>query len=64
MKRCFEISSAERLTELADILAAGLIRKTGLKSSPKSPEIGEISLDFSGDQSGHPAPLAGREHHG
>ena len=44
---------AERLNEIADILAAGLIRLRARKSSQISADHGESSLDFSPDQSGH-----------
>ena len=44
---------AERLDEIADILAAGLIRLRARKSTPLSRDRGESSLDFSPDQSGH-----------
>ena len=47
------MSAAERLAEIADILAAGLIRLRARKSSPLSRDRGESSLDFSPDQRGH-----------
>ena len=47
------LSAAERLDEIADILAAGLIRLRARKSSGLSRNHGESSLDFSPDQSGH-----------
>ena len=47
------MSAAERLDEIADILAAGLIRLRERKSTPLSRDRGESSLDFSPDQSGH-----------
>ena len=47
------MSAAERLDEIADILAAGLIRLRARKSSPLSRDHGESSLDFSPDQRGH-----------
>ena len=47
------MSAAERLDEIADILAAGLIRLRARKSSRLSRDRGESSLDFSPDQSGH-----------
>ena len=49
-------AKAERLDEIADILAAGLIRLRARKSSPLSRDRGESSLDFSPDQSGHVPP--------
>ena len=47
------MTAAERLDEIADILAAGLIRLSSRKSSQISADRGESSLDFSPDQSGH-----------
>ena len=47
------MSAAERLAEVAEILAAGLIRLRARKSSDLSRDDGESSLDFSPDQSGH-----------
>jgi len=47
------MSAAERLDEVAEILAAGLIRLSARKSSGLSAHHGESSLDFSPDQSGH-----------
>lgn len=41
------------LTELAEILAAGLMRLEARKSSRMSEEFGESSLHFTPDQSGH-----------
>ena len=47
------MTAAERLDEIAEILAAGLIRLRARKSSQISADRGESSLDFSPDQSGH-----------
>ena len=47
------MSAAERLDEIADILAAGLMRLRARKSSSLSRDRGESSLDFSPHQSGH-----------
>ena len=47
------MTAAERLDEIADILAAGLIRLSARKSSGLSAHHGESSLDFSPDQRGH-----------
>jgi hypothetical protein len=55
------LSPAERLEEIADILAAGLMRLRARKSSQISGDPGESSLDFSADQRGHAHP---REHEG
>jgi len=42
----------DHLTEIADILAAGLTRLAVRKSSRKPAEFGESSLHFTPDQSG------------
>jgi hypothetical protein len=47
------MTAAERLDEIADILAAGLMRLRARKSSPLSRDPGESSIDFSPDQRGH-----------
>jgi hypothetical protein len=47
------MSAAERLAEIAEILAGGLMRLRARKSSPLSRDHGESSLDFSPDQRGH-----------
>ncbi|WP_170300885.1 hypothetical protein [Rhodoplanes serenus] len=47
------MSDAERLDEIADILAAGLVRLRARKSSRVSDDQGESSLDFSPDRRGH-----------
>jgi hypothetical protein len=49
--------AADGLGEIAEILAAGLIRLQQRKSSPLSREGGESSLDFPVDQRGHPTPV-------
>jgi hypothetical protein len=46
----------ERIIEVAEILAAGLMRLRGRKSSPISMDWGESSLHFSPDQSGAGSP--------
>ena len=48
-----EMTPAERLAEIADILAAGLMRLRARQSSHLSTHGGESSLDCLGDQSGH-----------
>jgi hypothetical protein len=50
------LTPAERITEIAEILAMGLMRLRARKSSPLSREHGESSLDFSPDQRGHARP--------
>jgi hypothetical protein len=52
------ISSSERLTEIAEILALGLMRLQALKSSALSPHAGEGSLDCAASQSGHADALS------
>jgi hypothetical protein len=47
------LSPAERLDELADILAAGLMRLKARQSTPLSAHHGESSLDCVGHQSSH-----------
>lgn len=51
------MSSAERLAEIADILATGLIRLKSRKSTPLSADRGESSLDCLGHQSGYAGVL-------
>jgi hypothetical protein len=48
------MSSAERLDEVAEILAAGLSRLLAKQSSPLSADRGESSLDYTARESGHP----------
>jgi hypothetical protein len=47
------MSPAERLDEVADILAVGLLRLKANKSSTLSANSGESSLDCPAHQSGH-----------
>ena len=47
------MTTAERLDELASILAAGLIRLRARQSSKLSADFGDSCLDFPGYQSGH-----------
>jgi hypothetical protein len=46
-------TSAERLSEIAEILALGLQRLRARKSSPLSGDRGESSLHSGADRSGH-----------
>jgi hypothetical protein len=55
-----QMSAHERLTEIAEILALGLIRMRGRMSSPFLPTSGEISLDCIAQRSG-PEPHSRRE---
>jgi hypothetical protein len=47
-------SGDERLAEIAEIFAAGLIRLRARQSNPLFQDTGEFSLDISPSQSGHP----------
>jgi hypothetical protein len=47
------LTVAERLAEIADILAAGLMRLRAWKSSQLSADQGESSLPCAAPQSGH-----------
>ena len=47
------MSAVQRLDEIGEILAAGLMRLPARKSTPLSPHSGESSIDFAGHQSGH-----------
>ncbi len=47
------MTPAERLVELGEILARGLIRLRARKSSPLSPDYRDSCLDFVPDQRGH-----------
>jgi hypothetical protein len=47
------LSASDRLAEIADILAAGLMRLRARKSSGLSDHRRESSLDYSPDQRGH-----------
>jgi hypothetical protein len=49
-------SASSPISELAEILAAGVSRMLAPQSSDKSPDSGEFSLDIPVPQSGHPAP--------
>jgi hypothetical protein len=49
-------TSSKHLTEIAEILAAGLMRLAARKSSPISTTSGDIPLDISAPESGHPIP--------
>ena len=53
----------EHLTEIAEILAAGLMRLEARKSSRKPAEFGESSLHFSPDQSGDVPPYSAEASH-
>jgi hypothetical protein len=50
--------SEERLIEICEILAAGLMRLQTLKSSGLSSQNGESSLHYDASQSGHANPVS------
>jgi hypothetical protein len=50
--------SSERLAEIGEILAAGLMRLQARKSSGLSGQNGESPLHFMVDQSGHAKPIS------
>jgi hypothetical protein len=50
---------AERLSEIAEILAVAVMRLRARKSSEMSGENGEFSLDISATQSSHPTRIEG-----
>jgi hypothetical protein len=45
-------TAAERLAEVVELLAQGVIRMRARMSSQKSADVGEISLDCSAQRSG------------
>jgi len=47
------MTPAERLTEIGEILAAGLIRLRARRKEAAECQCGESSVDFPGDQSVH-----------
>jgi hypothetical protein len=51
----------ERISEVAELLAAAMVRLLARKSSKNSRHFGESSLDFTGHRSGHPNPLVAGE---
>ena len=51
----------QRIEEIGEILAAGLMRLAARKSSEKPAAREESSLDFLPNQSGHPNPVNGRD---
>ena len=53
------MSAAERLDEVAEILAVGLTRLRARQSTALPADLGESSLDCAGDPSGHANALKG-----
>jgi len=47
-----DLTAAERLAEVADLLALGVIRMRARMSSQKSTDVGEISIDCNAQRSG------------
>jgi hypothetical protein len=47
------LTAAERLDEIAELLAAGLMRLRARQSTPLSAHCGDSSLDCAAHQSGH-----------
>jgi hypothetical protein len=47
------MSPPERVAEIVEILAAGVVRLRARQSTPLLPAPGESLLDCAGDQSGH-----------
>jgi len=47
------LSASERLAELTEILATGLMRLRARQSTPLSRDLGESLLDCAGHQSSH-----------
>ena len=58
------LTPSQRIAELAEILAAGLTRLLGPKSSQDSADFGESSLHISPAESGDPTPESRRTHDG
>jgi hypothetical protein len=58
-----DLNGNKRISEIAEILAAGLTRLEARKSSRKPPEFGESSLHFSPDQSGGVPPYSAEASH-
>jgi hypothetical protein len=56
--RANQLSAGERLDEIAEILATGLMRLRSRKSSPISACTGESSLDCAAHPSGHADTLS------
>ena len=52
------LGPAERIDEIAEILATGLVRHRSRKSSPFSGYTGESSLDCAAHPSGHADTLS------
>lgn len=53
-----QVSAAERIAEIAEILACGLVRLKARQSRRIAEHRGENSVDFSANQRGHVDPNA------
>jgi hypothetical protein len=54
------MTPAERLDEIADILAAGILRLRARVSAPRGSTAEQVRVDFLPKQSGHVAPSGQR----
>jgi hypothetical protein len=54
------LSPTDRLTEAAEILAAGILRLRARHSTPKGSRRETVSVDFTPDRSGHASPSGKR----
>jgi len=54
------MSTEERLREVGEILAAGLLRLRARRREAQATNSGELSLDFTAEQSVHGRTLRGR----
>jgi len=56
-----DMTGTDRIAELGELLALGLMRLHARKSSPLSADRGDSSVDFSPDRSGHAQHPNGRK---
>jgi hypothetical protein len=61
MRSLAATDNANRFSEIAEILAGGLMRLAARKSTLKSAEVGESSLHFKPDQSGDATPCSAED---
>jgi hypothetical protein len=54
------MTPAERLDEIAEILAAGILRVRARLRAPQGSTAEQVRVDFSPDRSGHVAPSGQR----
>ena len=54
------VTADERLREVGEILASGLIRLHARRPELRAADAGDVSLDFTARQSGHGRTLRGR----